>query len=221
MEEKVREHKETLDHNAPRDFIDTVLVEIENTTDPESSFYREAGLTNLINTLMDLFIAGAETTSTTLTWAVLYMAREPDVQKRVQAELDSVVGQSRLPAVADRLNLPYTEAVILEIMRCGNIVPHGVHHVGSEPITVNGITIPANTMIAPLMGVILKGDYWGDGMAFRPERFLNAEGKIKKDEHLMPFSIGKRQCLGETLAKVELFLFFASKFKACLNQNHI
>ena len=67
---------------------------------------------------------------------------------------------------------------------------------------VNGHTIPANTMITAVMAEILKGDYWGDGTTFRPERFLDEEGQVKRDEHFIPFSIGKRQCLGETLAKV-------------------
>ena len=62
--------------------------------------------------------------------------------------------------------------------------------------------------IIPLMEEILKGPYWGDGEVFRPERFLDPTGCCKKDDHLIPFSIGKRQCLGETLAKAELFLFF-------------
>ena len=48
-----------------------------------------------------------------------------------------------------------------------------------------------------------------DGHRFRPERFLDAAGRVRKDDHLIPFSIGRRQFLGETLAKVELFLFFA------------
>ena len=55
-----------------------------------------------------------------------------------------------------------------------------------------------------------QGPYWGDGEVFRPERFLDSFGCCKKDERLVPFSTGKRQCLGETLAKAELFLFFTS-----------
>ena len=76
-------------------------------------------------------------------------------------------------------------------------------------IEVNGQIIPADTMIIPIMAEILKGDHWGpDAEMFRPERFLDENGKVLKKKHFLPFSIGKRQCLGETLAKTELFLFF-------------
>ena len=95
MEENILKHKETLDANAPRDFIDMMLIEIENTTDPGSSFHGQLGLDNLKVTMFDLFIAGSETTSTTLTWAALYMVRYPGVQARVQQELDTVVGINR------------------------------------------------------------------------------------------------------------------------------
>ena len=54
----------------------------------------------------------------------------------------------------------------------------------------------------------MSGDHWGDGEVFRPQRFLDEAGNVKRDEHFIPFSVGKRQCLGETLAKTELFLFF-------------
>ena len=98
----------------------------------------------------------------------------------------------------------------MEIQRCANIIPTGVSHMCPRDFTVNGITIPANTMIQPLLTEILKGDHWEEGKSFKPERFLDKDGSLRKDEHWIPFSIGKRQCLGETLAKAELFLFFTS-----------
>jgi len=210
MFESIKQHQETLDPNEPRDFTDKVLIEIGNTTDKTSSFYGESGLENLANTLYDLFLAGSETTSTTLTWAALYMVRYQEVQKKVQEELDRVLGTGMQPSLKDRPNLPYTEAVLMEIQRYANIVPNGVQHLCHRDFTVNGLTIPANTLIQPVFAEILKGDYWKDGMTFRPERFLDAAGEVRRDEHLIPFSVGKRQCLGETLAKAELFLFFTS-----------
>jgi len=83
-----------------------------------------------------------------------------------------------------------------------------VSHTVQKEVMVNGLTLPKDAMVVPLMKELLQGSYWGDGETFRPERFLDADGKCKKDDHLIPFSIGKRQCLGETLAKAELFLFF-------------
>ena len=84
MEQKIAEHEATVDHNEPRDFIDKVLIEMQSTTDPASSFYGAEGREYFVNTLLDLFIAGSETTSTTLTWAMLFMVREPAIQARVQ-----------------------------------------------------------------------------------------------------------------------------------------
>ena len=107
---------------------------------------------NLTHNLMDFFMAGSETTSTTLTWAMLYMVRYPQVQKKVQEELDRVVGRNRSPTLQDRSSLPYTEvnsfsyisthsikysiqAVIMEVQRCGNIIPTGVQHVNSKVLS--------------------------------------------------------------------------------------
>ena len=99
MKKSIKEHEETLDPNEPRDFTDKVLIEIARTTDPTSSYYGEAGKEHLANTLMDMFIAGSETTSTTLTWAMLYMARYLVVLEKVVEELDSVVGRGRAPSL--------------------------------------------------------------------------------------------------------------------------
>ena len=88
MQANVMKHQQTLDVNDPRDYTDMALMEIEKTTDTKSSFYGQFGLDNLKVTLFDLFVAGSETTSTTLTWAALYMVRYPEVQAKVQEELD-------------------------------------------------------------------------------------------------------------------------------------
>ena len=109
MEENIIKHQETMDPNEPRDFTDMMLIEIEQTTDKTSSMYGQLGMDNLKVTLFDLFLAGSETTSTTLTWAALYMVRYPEVQRKVQEELDEVVGFQRLPSMKDKAELPYTE----------------------------------------------------------------------------------------------------------------
>ena len=98
----------------------------------------------------------------------------------------------------------------MEIQRCGNIWPTGIQHVCHRDITVNGLTIPADTVIVPVLTDVLKGEHWDNGMQFKPERFLDEDGMLKLDDHFIPFSMGKRRCLGETLARAELFLFFTS-----------
>ena len=129
MLENIMKHKESLNPNEPRDFTDMMLIEIERTTEESSSLYGQFGIDNLKVTLFDLFLAGSETTSTSLTWAALYMVRYPEIQTRVQQELDQVVGLDRLPSMKDKTDLPYTEAVIMEIQRHANIVPMGVAHI--------------------------------------------------------------------------------------------
>lgn len=106
-----------LDLNDPRDFTDSMLIEISKTTDKSSSFYGESGIENLRNTLLDLFLGGSETTSSTLTWASLYMVRYPHIQKKVQEELDQVVGRNRPPSIKDKPNLPYTEVSVYQCLQ--------------------------------------------------------------------------------------------------------
>ena len=135
------------------------MIEIKETTDPSSSFFGEKGRENLSNTLYDLFLAGSETTATTLKWALLYMARYPSVQKKVQQEMDTVIDHGLPPSLKDKPNLPYTEAVLMEIQRYANILPNGANHSSGKDIVVNRLTIPAGTLVIPLMVEILKVVY--------------------------------------------------------------
>merc|ERR1712098_196692 len=94
-----------------------------------------------------------------------------EIQSKVQHELDTVVGTNRLPNLEDKHNLPYVEAVIMEIQRHACIVPLGLRHKMERDLIVNGQRIPAGTEVSPLMAEILKGDTWEEGQLFRPERF--------------------------------------------------
>jgi cytochrome P450 len=76
----------------------------------------------------DIWGAGLETTATTLRWAFLFLLHNPEVQERVQKELDKVVGKNRNVEMADRPNLPYTNATILEVQRRANILPINIPH---------------------------------------------------------------------------------------------
>lgn len=207
---KVKEHEDTLDPNDPRDFIDSYLIEISKTTDISSDFYGPKAREQLINIVFDLFIAGSETLSTTLSWAMLCMVRNPGVMEEVQEELDRVVGPDRMPRGEDMDRLPYTQATLREIQRYSNIMPTGLGHVCRRELTVGGFKVPAHTVIHCLYSEVMKGDYWKDGTVFRPSRFLTSSKELRREERLIPFSLGRRQCLGESLARSQLFLYFST-----------
>ncbi|XP_027146361.1 cytochrome P450 2J6 [Larimichthys crocea] len=202
--EEVKSHKKNLDRNNPRDYIDTFIIEMENHKESDLGFTE----TNLAMCSTDLFLAGTETTSTTLLWALVYLIKYPDIQDKVHAEIDRVIGQARPPSMGDRLNLPYTDAVIHEIQRMGNIVPLNGPRMAAKDTTLGGYFIPKGTTLLPsLTSVLFDKTEWETPDSFNPGHFLDAEGKFVKREALLPFSAGKRVCLGEGLAKMELFLF--------------
>ncbi|XP_048833566.1 cytochrome P450 2J1-like [Brienomyrus brachyistius] len=204
---KVKEHQEDWDPSSPRDYIDSFLSEMEKWKDDVDAGFNEE---NLCYCTLDLFVGGSETTATTLYWGLLFMIKHPDIQEKVQAEIDSVVGRSRQPSMADRLNIPYTDAVIHEIQRMGNITPVNARS-ATKDTKLGGYTIPKGTMLmVTLDSVLFDETEWETPFTFNPGHFLDAEGKFRSRNAFLPFSAGKRVCLGEQLARMELFLFFTS-----------
>jgi len=128
----------------------------------------------------------------------------------MQQELDSVL-DTRPPSLTDRKRLPYLECVIMEVLRCSSIVPIGVAHMTVQDVKIGGYDIPSGTMVnANVYHVHHDPEVWGDPHVFRPERFLNADGTcMGRHESLMPFSVGRRACMGENLARDSLFIFTA------------
>ncbi|NXV13470.1 CP2J2 protein, partial [Cepphus grylle] len=204
VREKIDKHKEDWNPSESRDFIDSYLQEIAK--DDSGCFQEE----NLVACALDLLFAGTETTSTTIRWGLLYMAMYPEIQARVHAEIDAVIGQARQPSLEDRNNMPYTNAVIHEVQRKGNIIPFNVPRLTAKDTVVDGFHIPKGTvLVTNLTSVMFDKNEWETPDTFNPGHFLK-DGQFWKRESFVPFSIGKRSCLGELLARSELFLFFTT-----------
>ncbi|XP_013393232.1 cytochrome P450 2J2 [Lingula anatina] len=176
-------------------------------TNPETIFTEN----QITSVTIDLFFAGGETVTTTLRWGLLYMALYPDVQRKVQQEIRSVLGEDEQPSITHKTSLPYTEATIMEIQRLNYIVPLGVPHCTTSDVSFHGYSIPRDTMvIVNMWSVMMDPSRWPEPEIFDPRRHIDQNGRIVKKDDFIPFSMGKRTCLGEQLGKMELFLFFTS-----------
>ncbi|XP_072045919.1 cytochrome P450 2J5-like [Amphiura filiformis] len=209
VQKHIDEHRSQFDPDDIRDYTDVYLEEIRlHKERGEVLHLKEDNVRGAVN---NVFGAGVETTSTTLRWAFLYMITHPEIQKRIQDEIDSVIGRNRLPRLSDRNNLPFTMATISEIQRHASILFLGFPHSAARDTKLCGYDVSEGAMIiSNLWAIHHDPDFWQDPETFNPDRFIDSDGNVQQhEEHLIPFSIGRRACLGENLAKMELFLFFS------------
>ncbi|XP_062599680.1 cytochrome P450 2B4-like [Saccostrea cucullata] len=217
----LEDHKETFDGINIRDYIDAFLLEQAKQQENEDTTFTEE---QLICTLRDFFIAGSETTTTTSKWAITFLVNFPEIQAKMRKEIDDVIGD-RPVSLTDRDNLPYCDAVITETLRLGDIVPLSLPHSTSFDVTWNGFTIPKGATVWPCLDSVLNdSELFPDPEKFKPERFLDSEGKRQgHDKAVIPFSLGRRVCLGESLARMELFLFLVTivqRFELKVSPDH-
>ncbi|KTG46609.1 hypothetical protein cypCar_00015318 [Cyprinus carpio] len=195
IREAVKTHRETLDPDSPRDFIDAYLLEIEKQKSNEDSTFHED---NMLSCTSRLILKNVLISFCFIT-------------ERCHEEIVQVLGYDCLPSMDDRDKLPYTYATVHEIQRCANIVPSGVIHETTQPTKLRGYDIPKGTEILTNFTAILTDkEHWKYPDTFNPENFLDDNGHFFKPESFLPFSLGPRVCLGEILAKTELFLFITS-----------
>uniref|UniRef100_A0A8C5MS91 Cytochrome P450 n=1 Tax=Leptobrachium leishanense TaxID=445787 RepID=A0A8C5MS91_9ANUR len=209
-------HMIHLDKDDQRSLIDAFLVrQKEEANNPKTYFHNK----NLTSIVRNLFAAGMVTTSTTLRWGILIMIKYPEIQEKVQVEIARTIGLTQ-PNYSHREQMPYTNAVIHEIQRFGDILPMVIPHEVTKDVDFKGYFISKGTRVIPLLTSVLrdktKFKYPDE---FNPNNFLDSGGNFIKNEAFMPFGAGRRLCVGETLAKMELFIFFTSllqRFTFCL-----
>ncbi|CAJ0962509.1 unnamed protein product, partial [Mesorhabditis belari] len=201
-----------LESEISNDFVECYLKEQHKKKgSDQEDFYSDIQLQNLV---LDMWMAGLETTSNTLTWALCYILNHPEVQEKLHEELDRVIKSDRKITMSDKNSLPYVNAVINETQRLGNLLPQNTPRKTSEEVILGGYRIPKGTPImAQIATLFCDEKIFPEPYRFNPDRFINLDGSLKSYPEFIPFSLGKRQCVGEGLAKVELFLFLANLYQ--------
>uniref|UniRef100_A0A8C3C9P6 Cytochrome P450 2K1 n=1 Tax=Cairina moschata TaxID=8855 RepID=A0A8C3C9P6_CAIMO len=206
LQKLFQEHKEEFNENNLTGFVDAFLMKQQQK--PHTMFHNES----LLFSTLDLFAAGTETTSTTVRWGLLLMMKYPEIQSKAEKSSCTIFCcMLKMPKLEDRKKMPYTDAVIHEIQRFANIVPMGVSRATPTDVNFRGYVIPKVSFgVIPLLTSALNDElHWKTPDQFNPSHFLDADGNFIRREAFIPFSIGRRACVGEGLAKMELFLFFA------------
>lgn len=158
----------------------------------------------------NLFITTAESINNTMNWAILYLTLNPDVQHKLWMEIMEVVGSSKRPSLDDQCQMTYTKAVMFETFRIASTSPFSNFQCTTMSAEFKGYHIPMDTIIvANLYGLHHSEILWSQPESFRPERFLEVKDETPFSP-LIPFSVGLRTCLGQTLARNEFFLMLTA-----------
>ncbi|CAG9771581.1 unnamed protein product, partial [Ceutorhynchus assimilis] len=217
ISQAVNEHKANWTEDRTDDFIYAFLREIKRLDKKESYFTDD----QLIMVCLDIFIAGSTTTSDTISFAFLAMILFPEVQKKVHDCIDHEFRQNEDVYYADRQRAPYIEAVLLECQRMFPVMPVAGIRRTLRQAYLDQYIIPKNTtVLVNLHSVHHDQDYWKDPENFRPERFLDENGSIIRQDRVLTFGLGKRKCLGDVLAKSCIFLFFVEILRKYKIEHH-
>ncbi|XP_034054479.1 cytochrome P450 1A1 [Gymnodraco acuticeps] len=208
----VTEHYTTYDKDNIRDITDSLIDHCEDRKLDENSNIQMSD-EKIVGIVNDLFGAGFDTISTALSWSVMYLVAYPEIQERLYQELKDKVGLDRTPLLSDRPNLPFLEAFILEIFRHSSFLPFTIPHCTTKDTSLNGYYIPKDTCVFINQWQINHDpELWKDPSSFAPDRFLSSDGSEvnrQEGERVMVFGMGKRRCIGEVIARNEVYLFLA------------
>ncbi|XP_075821907.1 cytochrome P450 1A1 [Microtus pennsylvanicus] len=211
MQKLIKEHYRTFEKGHIRDITDSLIEHCQDKKLDENANVQLSD-DKVISVVFDLFGAGFDTVTTAISWSLMYLVTNPRVQRKIQEELDTVIGRNRRPRLSDRPQLPYLEAFILETFRHSSFLPFTIPHSTTRDTSLCGFYIPKGRCVFVSQWQINHDqELWGDPNNFRPERFLTPSGTLDKvlSEKVILFGLGKRKCVGETIGRWEVFLFLA------------
>ena len=169
----------------------------------------------LQHVVLEMLSGGFDTTATSIKWTLMCLANRQHIQQKLFDEIMQVVGTEEPVSMHHKDQLQYLQAVVWEVQRYRTLLPLMPRM--SNPHAETRLfkhTLPKGTKVfLNIYGVHMDEDTWGDPRVFRPERFLDDKGQVVKSKHVIPFSMGKRSCTGEVLAKQELYFFTALIFQ--------
>ncbi|XP_058865297.1 steroid 21-hydroxylase-like isoform X2 [Acipenser ruthenus] len=204
-----QQHKDRAGYDDAADITDALLQSLSQPAEVMESQERVTEQ-HIHMSIVDLFIGGTETTAAWLCWAIAFLLHRPEVQEQVYSELCDVLGSQRYPLYSDRDRLPFLTATINEVLRLRPVAPLAVPHRATRDSSIAGYFIPKDTVVIPnLYAAHHHPREWTDPHSFRPERFVSSLAPRVPLQCLLPFGVGARLCLGEAVARMELFLFTA------------
>ncbi|EYC18045.1 hypothetical protein Y032_0028g1653 [Ancylostoma ceylanicum] len=191
------------------DFVDAYILKVESDRKEgvdSSRMYKEDGL---IYDAFDLWIAGHETTSLTMLWGFSYLIQNPDVVTKIRNELNAVTNGNRNIALTDKNYTPYMNWAILEIQRLASILNLNLWRKTEKDCIVGGCNVPRGTAITAELSLIMSDEkYFENPEKFDPDRY--ERGGKALEQRVIPFGLGKRACIGESLAKAEIYLVLSN-----------
>nr|AAZ07704.1 cytochrome P450 monooxygenase isoform I [Sesamum indicum] len=206
FDEIIRQRQQSSDSSTPKNDMLEALLQINQKNESELSFY------DIKHLLLDLFVAGTDTTSSTVEWAMAELLRNPEKMWKTRDELRNVVGQKEEIQESDISQLPYLRAVVKETFRLHPAAPLLVPHKAEEEVEISGYIVPKNAQV--LVNVWAMGrdsSVWPNPDVFMPERFLETETDVHgRHFELLPFGGGRRICVGLPLAYRMVHLMLAT-----------
>jgi cytochrome P450 len=159
-----------------------------------------------------MYTAGVDSTVSAVRTFILAMTLYPEVQRKAQAELDQIVGNSRLPDFSDEATLPYVQAVLKEVLRWHPVAPLGVPHRVIESDIYEGYYIPAGSTIIPnAWGMMHDPAVFPEPDKFHPERWLSPGAPAYPNT---AFGFGARRCPGRFFAHATLWMTMVGMLSA-------